>query len=101
MIYVMLKKRRTLPILGIKEKESHFKDMKTFSKIIITGNFPFRKRGANQIQEAFGVSNKQDKERIVPPCHIIKILNIHNKESIMKVKRERATKSPVRAGSSK
>lgn len=101
MIYVMLLKRKTLWILGIKGEESHFKDVKTFSKIIITENYPFRKSGVNQIQETFGLSNRQDKERILPPNHILKILNIQNQESIVKVERERATKSPVRAGSSK
>jgi hypothetical protein len=56
-----------------------------FSNIIVK-NFPNLEKGKDiQVQEAFRMPNRQDQKRNIPRHIIIKILNVQNKEGILKV----------------
>ena len=84
-------KRSNLRIIGIEEgTEIQTKGMNNLINEIIAENFPSLKNEIeNQIQEAYRTPNAQNHNRS-PPRHIImKMLNIRNKDRILKAVQEK------------
>jgi hypothetical protein len=83
-------KRPNLRIIRIEEnKDSQLKGIQNVFNKIIKENFPnLKKEMPIKVKEAYRIPNRWD-QKIKPSCHIIlKTLNAHNKERILKAAME-------------